>query len=294
MALKSGNIKVTQNVGAGKGTGWYKDDGTAVIDELGQVVGVVIPGDIALPNTQILVGNASNVAAPVAMSGAITISNTGVTTIGANQVGTPQIAGLAVDTPEINLGAVLNAQVGAAAAIAYSKLAALPSGDILVGSAGNVPTAVAMSGDVLISNTGVTTLQSQKVFTAQVTLTNAQVLALNGTPIQIVASPGSANVVVLPISATMAYTFAVAAYATNTELDLIHAGSSVAMMKTSINQASSTFAQFASNATATPSAGNNFIANAALNLFVPAGNPTGGNVGASIKITVLYTLMSVL
>lgn len=43
-------------------------------------------GAIALTNAHILVGNASNVATDVAMSGDITISNTGVTTIGASKV----------------------------------------------------------------------------------------------------------------------------------------------------------------------------------------------------------------
>lgn len=50
---------------------------------------------------------------------------------------------------------ITNINVASNAAIAFSKLAALPSAQILVGSAGNVPTAVAMSGDATISNTGV-------------------------------------------------------------------------------------------------------------------------------------------
>lgn len=52
-------------------------------------------------------------------------------------------------------GNITNANVAAGAAIAFSKLAALPSAQIIVGSVGNVPTAVAMSGDGTISNTGV-------------------------------------------------------------------------------------------------------------------------------------------
>ncbi len=91
-----------------------------------------------LPDGEIFVGNVSNVASPVAMSGDTTITNAGVVTI-AN-------------------GAVNNAKVAADAAIAYSKLADLPSGDILVGSAGDVATATAMTGLVAISNTGVTTI----------------------------------------------------------------------------------------------------------------------------------------
>lgn len=90
----------------------------------------------ALPSADILVGNVSNVATAVAMSGDVTITNAGVTTV-AN-------------------GAITNAKVSATAAIDFSKLAALPSTDILVGNGSNVATAVPMSGDISITNAGVT------------------------------------------------------------------------------------------------------------------------------------------
>jgi hypothetical protein len=106
-----------------------------------------------LANGDIFVGNAGNVATGVAPSGDITLSNTGVFGIAA--------------------GVIVNADINASAAIAYSKLAALPSADILVGSAGNVPTAVAMSGDVAITNTGVTTIQAGAITNAKVNATAA-------------------------------------------------------------------------------------------------------------------------
>ncbi len=56
-----------------------------------------------------------------------------------------------------------NADIKATAAIAYSKLATLASANILVGSAGGVATSVAMSGDITISNTGVTAIGASKV-----------------------------------------------------------------------------------------------------------------------------------
>lgn len=92
----------------------------------------------ALPSSQILVGNAGNAAAAVAMTGDVTITNAGVTAIAADSI--------------------VNADINSAAAIAFSKLATLASANILVGSAGGVPTSVAMSGDVTISNAGVTTI----------------------------------------------------------------------------------------------------------------------------------------
>lgn len=53
-------------------------------------------------------------------------------------------------------GSIVNADVSTSAAIAFSKLASLTSAHILVGSAGNVATDVAVSGDISITNAGVT------------------------------------------------------------------------------------------------------------------------------------------
>lgn len=98
---------------------------------------------ISLASAHLLVGNASNVAADVALSGDATIDNAGALTIA-------------------NL-AVTNAKVSASAAIAFSKLGALASGNIIVGSAGTVPTSVAMAGDVTIIAAGTTTIGAAKV-----------------------------------------------------------------------------------------------------------------------------------
>lgn len=101
-----------------------------------------------LQDGDIFVGNASNIATGVTPSGDITLSNTGVFGIAA--------------------GVIVNADINAAAAISYSKLAALASGNILVGSAGNVPTSVAMSGDIAITNTGVTSIQADTIVNADI------------------------------------------------------------------------------------------------------------------------------
>lgn len=63
---------------------------------------------------------------------------------------------------------LVNANVDAAAAIAFSKLAALTSGNILVGNGSNVATSVAMTGDIGISNAGVTAIQSGVIVNADV------------------------------------------------------------------------------------------------------------------------------
>lgn len=68
-----------------------------------------------------------------------------------------------------------NADIKAAAAIAFSKLAALTSTNILVGNGSNVPTAVAVSGDATLANTGALTLANTAVTPGSYTNTNLTV-----------------------------------------------------------------------------------------------------------------------
>jgi hypothetical protein len=65
-------------------------------------------------------------------------------------------------------GSIANADINASAAIAFSKLASLTSANILVGSSGNVATSVAVTGDVTISNTGVTSIAAGAIVNADV------------------------------------------------------------------------------------------------------------------------------
>jgi hypothetical protein len=87
----------------------------------------------------------------VALTGPIAITNAGVTSIVA--------------------GSIVNAEISASAAIAFSKLAALTSGAVLVGNSGNVATAVVPTGDITISNTGVTAIASGAIVDADVSAT---------------------------------------------------------------------------------------------------------------------------
>jgi len=101
-----------------------------------------------LTSGNIVLGNSSNVATSTAVTGDVTISNTGVTAISS--------------------GVIVNADINASAAIDYSKLAALTSGNILVGSAGNVATSTAVTGDITISNAGVTAISSGVIVDADI------------------------------------------------------------------------------------------------------------------------------
>jgi len=74
-------------------------------------------------------------------------------------------------------GSVTDASVSADAAIAFSKLAALSSGNILVGNTSNVPTSVNPSGDVDISNTGVFSITAGAIVNADVSATAAIALS---------------------------------------------------------------------------------------------------------------------
>ncbi len=94
-----------------------------------------------------------------------------VIAVGPNSVNTAAIQDLAVTVDKVAADAITNVKVAAAAAIAFSKLAALPSAQILVGSAGNVATATAVTGDVTISNAGVTAIGAAKVTKAMLAAT---------------------------------------------------------------------------------------------------------------------------
>lgn len=99
------------------------------------------------------------------------------------------ISDAGVSTP--STGSVVNASVAANAAIAFSKLATLTSGNILVGSSGNVPTSVAVTGDVTISNTGVTSLRtSPTLVTPGIGVATGTSLAVTGA----ITSSGTAGI----------------------------------------------------------------------------------------------------
>lgn len=191
-----------------------------------QVTGAA--SNIPLANGDYFVGNASNIATPVTMSGHITQTNAGVTSI-TNDV-------------------VTNAHVNSSAAIALNKLAAttasralvsdgsgfvspatttsteigyvngvtsaiqtqldgkasstLTSANIYVGNGSNVATGVAVTGDITLSNAGVSAVASVDLETA--TVTN-----IADTEVMIGTGAGTANFAALSQDATMANTGAV-------------------------------------------------------------------------------------
>lgn len=245
----------------------------------------VDPGTFAVDDGEIVVGNAMDVGASVAMSGDATIDNTGVVTIANLAVTNAKVAAAAaiaiskleavasarlivgsagavptaVDvTGDVTIsnagvtaiasGVIVNADVSASAAIAFSKLAALASARLIVGSAGNVATAVDVTGDVTIGNTGVTAIGSAKVIMSMLastvmaeatgTITQAQLLDMT-TPVVLVAAPG-AGLLNIVDEIELFQDYAVAAYATGADLQFEYAtsGDNIALLADTFVQSS--------------------------------------------------------
>jgi hypothetical protein len=127
---------------------------------------------VTLTDAHILVGSASNLAADVAMTGDIAITNAGVTSIGA--------------------GKIVDAQVNASAAIAVSKLAALTFSKAVVSTGAGVLTTATTSATEIGYVAGVTSaIQTQMdlkaplanpTFSGTITtpLTNSRAVATGG------------------------------------------------------------------------------------------------------------------
>lgn len=123
---------------------------------------------------------------------------------------------------EVGAGSITNTQINAAAAIAFSKLAALPSTQILVGSAGNVPTAVAVTGDVTVGNTGVTAIGAGKVLSSMmsplllryttVAITAAEFNGMYAAP-KLLLAAGGANTLIVPVEVQLVMTYGTAQFA---------------------------------------------------------------------------------
>lgn len=94
---------------------------------------------------------------------------------------------------------IVNADVSASAAIAHTKLASIPAGQVLLGNASNIPTATALSGDVTVSNTGTVTIANNAVTSAKLSSSIVFVpagavmpFAMNTAPSGWLAADGSA------------------------------------------------------------------------------------------------------
>lgn len=110
----------------------------------------------------------------------------------------------AVTSAKIADGAIVNADVNASAAVAYSKLAALADGNILVGNGSNVATSVNPSGDVDIANDGTFSIASGAVVNADVNASAAIAFSKmeNLTSSRLLVSDGNGDVSVSSVTTT--------------------------------------------------------------------------------------------
>lgn len=207
-------------------------------------------------------------------------------------------------------------------AITLAKLDDITRGSILLGGAANVPsllnaktsgyvligdgtdlTSAPMSGDITMTATGITTISAGSIdasmlsFTivdnleATLTLSSTQILALNTTPLTIVAAPGAGKYIeVISASATM--TFSSVAYATNTTLQLIQEASQTAQMENTGMLISTITKNTRFIDSAAAAAGNTQITtNAGLQVKVATGNPTLGD--SIVKIKLVYRIVTI-
>jgi hypothetical protein len=133
-----------------------------------------------LSTGQILAGNGGTPTA-VTLGGDATINGSGVLTIASG----------AIDSGKIANGTIANIDVASNAAIAYSKLATLNTGQILAGSGGTA-TAVTLSGDATIDSAGALTIANGAITNAKIaagagisysklaTLNTGQIIVGNG------------------------------------------------------------------------------------------------------------------
>ncbi len=110
----------------------------------------------------------------------------------------------------------------------------LASAQIIVGNAGAIATAVDMTGDVTISNAGVTAIGANKVTAAMLatslvveatgTLSQANLVAMNGTPVSLVAAPGAGKAIIVD-EIELLHSYSTAAYTSGGDLSIEYATS---------------------------------------------------------------------
>ena len=101
------------------------------------------------------------VADPTTSDKVITLPNITGTVITSGDTGT-------VTSTMLLDGTIVNADINASAAIALTKLANVTAAQIIVGNGSNVPTAVAVTGDIGINNAGLTSITAGAIVNADI------------------------------------------------------------------------------------------------------------------------------
>lgn len=114
----------------------------------------------ALIAGNVLLGNSANIPTGTPISGDISLSSAGVALL--------------------NAGVVKNTNVASDAGIAFSKLAALPAGQLLMGNNANQPAGVGITGDVTINGSGVTAIKANVALAGDPTSATPDVASNSG------------------------------------------------------------------------------------------------------------------
>lgn len=122
-----------------------------------------------------------------------------------------------------------------------------------------------------------------EIFEIKKAITTAQVLTLNSSPITIVSAPG-ANKTTKVIKATVELTYNSIAYATNTVLQIEHAGSNKVMNQLDMLAAANDHFSDIPDVNSAPG-DDQLVENAAIQATVQTGNPTTGNSPINIYVT---------
>jgi hypothetical protein len=161
----------------------YKNAGTVAVPSWSEF-DTSTGGLPALTDGDVWVGNGSDVATAVTLSGDVTISNTGVATVDAIDLETATVTGIADTEILIGTGAgtaafatlsgdVTISNTGVATVDAIDLETATVTGiadtEILIGTGAGTAAFATLSGDVTISNTGVATVDAIDLETATVT-----------------------------------------------------------------------------------------------------------------------------
>lgn len=139
----------------------------------------------------------------------------------------PNVSGTVVTTGDTGTvtstmildGTIVNADINASAAIAFSKLAPLNSAHILLGDASNVATAINITGDIGISNAGVTSIATGVIVDADVNAT----AAIAGSKIQAATTSNAGSVQLTDSTSSTSTTTAATPNAVKSAYDLANA-----------------------------------------------------------------------
>lgn len=122
------------------------------------------------------------------------------------EAGTATLTNKSIDASANTLTNISNSAISASAAISFSKLAALTSGNLLVGNGSNIATSVPLSGDASLSNAGALTVNtvggasSASIASAASGVSNA---TSSNTPSTLVLRDGSGNFAAGTITASL-------------------------------------------------------------------------------------------